>query len=467
LFSDSYELAFLAYLVGLLSLLVVFRFGALTTVIGFLVTVFVARYYFVPLVVKAAEGHPIWHNLRAPTETLLVLVCTLLAMVVASAFLRERKPISEGTLSFSERRHVRRLTIVTFFIGVFATTFLVAAQSGGQVAFLSGAGGIFGLLLPFSLSLAIYVPLMQQSRKVLLNPSVISLLAANALFGFITTQRYYVVYVLVAIAVPYLVARRHIASRHVRSLIISMSIGLFVFVFVMNPAMLYLRTSDPTTTEFSSVGQRTAYMSEFWSNTVSDPASITTINARVSDVGHYIHYFDNYYGGLERFAILPDNDRLISGTKLSNEYGGWRTITWGIEMVPPRFIYPDKPTLGPGAYLGHVAGLSFPTDYTTQWAFGFPSELYHAFSYPGVFFGTIALLGLFFLVVTLFDLLGVSPVWKLLIVIYYWTTFSEGHFANILPTIVPLAILAIALDYIVRHTERRRFALRRPVRPLL
>ena len=84
LFTDRPGVAFLSYLTGSLALLAVYRFGGPTTVIGFLVTLFVLRFYFAPLVVKAAEGHAIWHNLYRPLETLLVLTCALLAIFVAS-----------------------------------------------------------------------------------------------------------------------------------------------------------------------------------------------------------------------------------------------------------------------------------------------------------------------------------------------------------------------------------------------
>jgi hypothetical protein len=42
-FSDDYELSLLSYLAGLLALLAAFRFGGPRTVIGFVITVFVAH----------------------------------------------------------------------------------------------------------------------------------------------------------------------------------------------------------------------------------------------------------------------------------------------------------------------------------------------------------------------------------------------------------------------------------------
>src|SRR5215213_10215947 len=74
--SDDYRLSLLSYLTGLLALLAVFRFRGPATVIGFLITVFVARYYFVPLLVKTIEGRSIWHNLYSPTDALCASVFT-------------------------------------------------------------------------------------------------------------------------------------------------------------------------------------------------------------------------------------------------------------------------------------------------------------------------------------------------------------------------------------------------------
>lgn len=456
-FSDRYDLFVLSYLVGLLSLLVVFRFRGPTTVIGFLVTLFAARYYFFPLLVKTAEGQPIWHNLHSPTETLFVLVFSLLAMVVASMFYCEKATISGGALTSPQLVHLRRLVVATALLGIAAILQSAMSQQYGQGAefsagFLGGAGSIFKLLLAFSLSLAIYGALTR-GRSVWRSHGVILLLAINLLFSFISVSRSSVLIILVAVVVPYAFARRRINIYAVGAGLIC----VLLFTFVMSPTIIYLRSENLGSTEFYSLGQRIERMSEFWVETISDPASITEYRTAVSGSGHYIDYFEGYYGGLERFAILPDNDRLINGTTSSNYYGGWRTLVWAASMVPPRFVYPDKPFLGPGAYLGHIAGLSAAGDNTTQWAFGFPSELYHAFSYAGVFFGTIAILSLFSMVVKLFELFGVFPAWKMLIVVYYWNSFSEGSLAGILSSLVPLVVLVVILDRLVRYTKRWRF----------
>src|SRR5215211_2953382 len=119
--SDDYELSLLSYLTGLLALLAVFRFRGPATVLGFLITLFVARYYFVPLLVKTIEGRSIWHNLYSPTETLSVLACSLLAMVVASAFFHERIPVLGNFRTPSGLEHLRRLVVITSIIGIAAT----------------------------------------------------------------------------------------------------------------------------------------------------------------------------------------------------------------------------------------------------------------------------------------------------------------------------------------------------------
>jgi hypothetical protein len=134
------------------------------------------------------------------------------------------------------------------------------------------------------------------------------------------------------------------------------------------------------------------------------------------------------------------------------------TLLFTDRPMPPRFIYPEKPFLGPGAYLGHVAGLGYSLDDETQWTTGLPAEFYHAFSYPGVFFGDRRTRSIFS-VLKLFEYLGIFPAWQMFLALYYWSSFSEGHLAAILSTMIPLVVLIIALDRIVRYTRYWRIVI--------
>src|SRR5215212_4884609 len=191
--SDDYRLSLLSYLTGLLALLAVFRFRGPTTVIGFLITVFVAQYYFVPLLVKTIEGRSVWHNLYSPSETLSVLACSLLAMVVASAFFHEAIPILGNFRTPSGLEHLRRLKVITSIIGIAASVQGAMRQELGPAAevstgFLGAAGALFAALLAFSLSLPIYKALVE-GKSVMRNYEVIALLAVNVFFALISIQR--------------------------------------------------------------------------------------------------------------------------------------------------------------------------------------------------------------------------------------------------------------------------------------
>jgi hypothetical protein len=103
---------------------------------------------------------------------------------------------------------------------------------------------------------------------------------------------------------------------------------------------------------------------------------------------------DQYWGvpalaPFARFAMIAEGDRLIAATERTQSYTGWETITWELKMLVPRVLYPQKPILGPGAYLAHIAGDSPWWDDTTQWAYGPFAMLYNAFGLMGVFFGSI------------------------------------------------------------------------------
>lgn len=454
-FSDRYDLWMLTYLTGILSITAVFRYKGPTTVLGFLVTVFVARYYFVPLFVKAAEGTALWDNLYSPTQTLFTLITALTGMLVASLFFRETSALDKLAHSLSERLYLNRLILIALVFGVFATIQAFTVQQlGGTGGFsgglLKGTGPIFQALLAFSLSLAIYRALIQR-RNPWTDPVVLMVLLINMAPIFLSISRGSLIIILVAVVAPYIFVKQRISL----SVIFIAAAGILLFLFVVSPAVIYVRSASNV--QFDSLGNRLRSMSSFWVDAIQDPVYFSQYRATISSQAYYVQYFNNYYGGLERFAILPDNDRLITGTTLSGQYGHWDTILWAIEMIPPRFLYPDKPFTGPGAYLGYIAGFAQNPAGTTQWAFGFPGEFYHAFSYPGVFLGTIALFSLFGLVLKLFVYLKISALWGMLLVVYYWNTFTEGSLATILSTLVPLTIFILIADWLIRSTLSLRF----------
>jgi TctA family transporter len=70
-----------------------------------------------------------------------------------------------------------------------------------------------------------------------------------------------------------------------------------------------------------------------------------------------------------------------------------------------------------------------------------------------VFLGTVAVLGLFFLALKLFQVFAVDPAWNMLIALYYWNSFPESSLAGLISTLVPLVILVVGVDRIVRHTR--------------
>ena len=84
LFTDRPGVAYLSYLTGSLALLAVYRFGGQPPSSASWLLYSLCAITSPPLVVKAAEGRAIWHNLYRPLETLLVLRCALLAIFVAS-----------------------------------------------------------------------------------------------------------------------------------------------------------------------------------------------------------------------------------------------------------------------------------------------------------------------------------------------------------------------------------------------
>jgi hypothetical protein len=93
-------------------------------------------------------------------------------------------------------------------------------------------------------------------------------------------------------------------------------------------------------------------------------------------------YYDQSFGLLERVSLIKMADLLVAATEREG-LSEWETITHGFEMALPRFIYPNKPAINTGTYLGKKAGVISEDDWGTQISFGFIADAYSSFGWTG------------------------------------------------------------------------------------
>ena len=95
------------------------------------------------------------------------------------------------------------------------------------------------------------------------------------------------------------------------------------------------------------------------------------------------HYYRRSIPLLERVSLVKVADMLVAATQREGG-SGWETITHGFKMAAPRFLYPQKPAVNTGTFLGKKAGVISEDDWGTQISFGFIADAYSAFEWWGV-----------------------------------------------------------------------------------
>ena len=101
-----------------------------------------------------------------------------------------------------------------------------------------------------------------------------------------------------------------------------------------------------------------------------------------ADLADRTQYYELKIGLLERVSLIKMVDLLVVATERDG-LSEWETISHGFKMVLPRFIYPDKPAINTGTFLGKKAGVISEDDWGTQISFGFIADAYSAFGWMG------------------------------------------------------------------------------------
>ena len=179
------------------------------------------------------------------------------------------------------------------------------------------------------------------------------------------------------------------------------------------------------------------------------------------------HFF--YYGErratFERFSVNLTTDAIIRG---ADQLGptGWKTITWGFEMIPHRVFYEDKPYVGSSNWIARrAAGLLNSTDLGTSITMGWPAEAYSSFKWSGMLWIPFAVTMLYILVfgVLVDDRLGGNIFAVMTLAMFPWT-FSEGPIQeNVVNALQagPLAIFFCIFAVILANSLSPRWTLRK------
>jgi hypothetical protein len=424
--------------------------GGLRSFLGLLVLVWGAKLFVLALIVKIFVGESTSSSLDAPVETALVYTLGFAAItlaVVVQRFLPVPKPL--GLLPPLEARHFLAITVL-FFISSFIAP-LLAGDRVTNIALILALGGF----RDFSIVCAMHWAFLRGYSRPHLHPLVLGLLACCFLLGLSSTSKQAV---LTPIMLYYISLIALTGFRH-KSAFVPLVPAVLLFQFVFGPVA---DTMKSQTTDLRGMALVRAMWNANWEALRNPEISRQTASlSRTEYERRGDYYFQTNVGYLERFALLKTGDKLISSTVVQGQTG-WEVILWDLSMVPPRFVYPNKPVQGPSSQLARFAGLLSADDYTTSVSFGIFPELFHAQGYAAVLLIGFASVTLIFWWYRCFvgDHPGLTFYGLVLIGMVHHTIAEDllGSFINLYYRPLVLMLAMLPAFFLVRSTTGRNAA---------
>ena len=368
---------------GLLSVLTV----KLASPIGLLNILLVGRFlggaYFAKNVLMEES---IGARLQAPETTALVMFLGFAAVWLGTKIAgRFSRPLAGFRSELSSRR-LLILSGIFFFAGYGSAVALrMTGLYGSEIT-----GGVWGLLKALTPYSNIAIPTFMMylwktnSRKFLLNPLLLLLVASASVIGIFETGKQ-------AMAEPlvfYLIMALARYGWRNPAIWFSIVALLAVFQSFVFPISQYVRNVGGRDLNFNNATSATyetvvSFLTdEHFRETVRQVAEDSVQTGTKS-------YLDPKLSAFQRIAMVGEADRLLAATNYYGEFTGLETITEAALHVVPSYLYPAKPVLGTNNFLGRYAGDLGQDDYGTQISYGFFANFYNAFGFVGVFFGSV------------------------------------------------------------------------------
>ncbi len=361
--------------------------GGITTLPGLCVFTLALQHVLISQVAKLCFGEPADVPLSQPIATMAVY-CIGMVSLLAASLIVQRHHVMERISPVFRVEEVKKLTQTQLFALVLMTIVfatlrsLIIAMMGmsedGEVV----SGGILGplktmtFLTPFSVALSTYYVIKTSGGRHSVGLINGVALGIPMIFGIIgagraATAGALVIYVYTCFAFGYRFRPQNY---------IALAGCAYVFQFIISPYALIARNQVRT----SDFGMNFRLASELLVEVALNPGEAAESEAKKQASNSAHQYFSSFLPTLERYSMLMNVDAIVNAT-LQDGITQWETITPGIEMLLPRFLYSDKPVYGTANFLAHRAlGLVGEDDMTTQVNLGFFSDAFSSFKWLGI-----------------------------------------------------------------------------------
>ena len=418
--------------------------GGIKTAPGLLNCVLIVKFLLIALLLKSITFQALDSQLNAPRTTSKVMAVGFLALYLGSHLYRYATKVRGLVRGVSDSRVYLSLAIVFAVATLGSSLALLVTQNSFADTLSGGLWGVAHQLqsaTSFCVVPAMYYAWSSGSKRFLTHPLVLTILLIEITYGVISTTKQGIMEPLIC----YLgvgVIRYGIRSKAVWSIV---ALAGFLYVSVIYPYSQYVRNHGGREGTFTD---RLEAIQEVFFNVAGNSDFRDMVDSNLSANGDF--YLKNEkFRSLGRLAMIGEADRLIAATDATQSYSGWQTITWGLQLMVPSFILPEKSTTGGGNFLGHIVGELAPDDMLTQVSYGFMANLYNAFGLLGVFIGTILFIFVLYYVLRLwfaapnleFTPFG-SSIWYVLLGMFFEHGLIEGPVGNMLPALVNISAFA-------------------------
>lgn len=413
--------------------------GGWRTLNGVCVAMLALKFLLVSQLAKVALGEPGDRNLEQPLVTMGVLAVGSAALLIAAGvaqWVALRQPVMGP--EWSEDK-LRTAALLALLIGT--GSYLVLKVAGGV-----RVGGVFGVLKQFlflqGLAVALgtaWTVVHSRGRRLF---SWLNGLPFGVQFaaGFIDAGRMHMIEPVLIVLLTAVAYGFRFRVMHFLSGLLAVLLAYFFLI----PFGHLARTETRHETFSANLVATGAFLYENFSSGSGWRKFYTEYDESLEDLGN--SYFDVPHGLLDRLSLIKPMDLLVTATLREGE-SGWETVTHGLEMLPPRILYPRKPAIGTGSLLGQKAGVLTDEDEGTQITFGFMADAFSSFGWAGVAIISFVIgLGFFTVYGKLVGPLA-GNVWCVCLMAHFQHYFAENNIAAMVLTIAQQSLVFLAAYY--------------------
>jgi hypothetical protein len=369
--------------IAMLSVCVTYNvLGGLGRIAGIGFTSFALQTLVVSQVGKVILFERADQNMDVPLLTITVYAVYFFALmlgVLAFSRLRVSLPRPSEPDTSTESSYLYAISLVGGLVGAFGVAALDLAGPAAQTSLTHGFARALAYLLPFSLVLAVDARIRKTHGEHCFGWMALWPALGMMSIGFLGTGRGQFMEPLVIVFLTGHVRDFRFRRKHLAAAAVIVA-ALFLFI---SPYLLWARG---WTGKAATMGEEATTMLRALE---SAPSQWVTIKHEVGEAdlggsGGTVSYFPTPGAvTLNRLVLISKDSTLINACSSGFHYG-FTALKLDILTQVPRFLYPNKPTIGSNGYLGHLDGQESDEFETTNSTVTSISDSYGAFSWIGV-----------------------------------------------------------------------------------